>query len=633
MGRWWCVVLFVAWAGCASERPVHKSSPSSPPSSSPLPREAPPHHPAFPAPVLAPASGEDALRADEILQDIRYLADDAREGRGLGTRGLEEATDYVVRAWSSLGLQPAGTSGYLQPIEVTTGIRLGPSNKLVVEGQAYLLGEDFTPHGSSVDGDVRAEVVFAGHGITAPELGYDDYASVDVRNRIALVMTSVPLAEDPHSIFNVRASRGYREVHYKLMNAREHGARAVLLVPAPTSPQGRHGTLPRRTPAPRLESSGLLAAEITTGMADALLGAPGQLRHQWGVVEAHGRPASRHTGVTARLVVELVRTKGTVNNVVALLPGAHPVLRGEAVVIGAHVDHLGDGALHAVQPDVMGTTHNGADDNASGTAGLLALARAFAKGPRPLRSVVFVAFTGEESGLLGSAHYVRHPAVPLEQTRLMVNLDMIGRANGARLLVLGAESAAELPDLVSRADVGLGHALQLDGNTYAPSDHLSFQLKEVPVLSFFTGPHQDWHRPTDDVEHINADGAAAAVKLAYRVARSISDAPEGTRLSVLRQRLPANPGDHGGGAVLGCVPDFAASMEGGVLLSGVLEGSPAQRAGLKAGDRITRLGGRAIHNVRDLAFVLREHQGGDVVEIVVVRGEGELTLTATLGAR
>jgi len=322
-------------------------------------------------------------------------------------------------------------------------------------------------------------------------------------------------------------------------------------------------------------------------------------------------------------------------NVIGILPGFDRKLRNEAVVVGAHYDHLGRGGPFALDPDSTGAVHNGADDNASGTAALIEIARLLALRP-PARTVVFVAFSGEEEGLLGSAFYVQHPAVPLARTIAMVNLDMVGRLRNDRLIVYGVGSAMELPALLDSLDRTAGFDLKTQGDGYGPSDQSSFYAAKRPVLHFFTDLHEDYHRATDDWQKINADGLKRVADFAEAVVASLAD----RRRSLTFVELPitARAGADsqaitpGYGAYLGTIPDMTGTP-GGVRLTGVRAGSPAEKAGLRGDDVITGIGDRDIPDLEAMAEALRAHKAGDVVDIVVRRGDSTTTVRATLGTR
>lgn len=321
---------------------------------------------------------------------------------------------------------------------------------------------------------------------------------------------------------------------------------------------------------------------------------------------------------------------GTGRNVVGFLPGTDPA--GEAVVIGAHYDHLGHGGPFSMAPGDT-SVHNGADDNASGVAVLIDLAERLSRGPRPRRGIVFVAFTGEEEGLLGSAFYAAHPAVPLERTRAMLNLDMVGRLGAGPLIVYGVETAEEWTALVDGAAAAEGITVRGGGDGFGASDQTSFYARGLPVLHFFTNVHTDYHRPSDDWAAIDSAGLRRVAGVVARVAREVADRPAPLTFRRAAPRPQAAAAQTPGyGAYLGTVPDFT-PVPDGVKLSGVRAGSPAEQAGIRAGDVLVKLGGMDVHDLQGMTDALRAHKPGDVVQVDVLRDGRRVTLTATLGTR
>lgn len=331
-------------------------------------------------------------------------------------------------------------------------------------------------------------------------------------------------------------------------------------------------------------------------------------------------PAVAHGGLTG---------SPKVKNVIGVLPGSG-ALAGQVVVIGAHYDHLGLGGFGSMDPDSTGKVHNGADDNASGTVSLFEIARRLEAGPRrDRRTVVFIAFTAEELGDIGSDYYVKHPVRPIDSTFAMLNLDMVGRLRNDRLLVLGVLSARELGPLVDSLAQGTGLTIAASGDGWGPSDHASFYAAHVPVLHFFTDTHEDYHRTTDDADKVNDDGIVRVAWYAADIAASLASrvAP----LTFMDAPRPA-PMAGGYGAYLGSIPDMS-STPGGVRLTGVRAGSPAERAGIKAGDIIIKIGDKVVGNLYDMTDALRAHQPGDTVTIIVMRNGQQVSVTATLGKR
>lgn len=370
-------------------------------------------------------------------------------------------------------------------------------------------------------------------------------------------------------------------------------------------------------------TAGLDSAEAYVARAFAAAGlAPGGDHGSYlqGFVIAPDAPGVMHTNLGG------ARTA----NVVGILPGSS--LTGEIVVIGAHVDHLGMGGTFAMDnPDSTGKPHDGADDNASGVAALMEVARMLGR-RHPARTVVFIAFSGEELGDLGSEYYVKHPAPePIDSVYAMVNMDMVGRLRNDRLLVLGAATAAEFPALLDSLNRVAGFDLHASGDGWGPSDHASFYGAHRPVLHFFTDLHEDYHRTTDRWQKINAPGLARVTDLVAATVWSLADR-RGSLTFVNAPPPQTSMGGSGYGAYLGTIPDMSESP-GGVRITGVRSASPAERAGLAGGDVITAIGAKSVANLYDMTDALRAHQPGDTVVIVVKRGAQTLRLTTVLGKR
>ena len=586
-----------------------------------------------PASPSREADGEAEVRPAELQSDVDWLAAPERTGRGLGTPGLVAAAAFVADRMRSLGLEPAFPEGYLQGFEAPVGVVLRGENALSVGGKDLRLGADWQPFTFSDAGGAQAELVWAGYGITAPEFSYDDYAGLDAKGKVVLVAAHFPRESDPGSPFRSPRAYAYGEWRYKAMNARDHGAVAVLAVRDDWQHQGPDALRPfGGTPS---SSAGILAvralANSLAGVADAAaLARPG---------EEDGRPHSRALGVAVRVQVGLEQARTHTANVVGAIWGRDPDLAGECVVVGAHYDHLGLGGESSLAADQSGL-HPGADDNASGVAALLAIAKGLQRaGPRS-RTVLFAAFSGEESGLLGSAHFVKAPPpfCPLEHMQLMVNLDMVGRPQKGKVFVEGVDTARGLRSWVAALNArapSLALSPAFVGDGYGPSDQTSFYAKGIPVLFFFTGAHADYHRPTDTADKIDAGGLGEVAVLALRAVESAADAPY--RIEVVKS--PPPPGQGGGregrgyGAYLGTIPDFGERSEPGVLLTGVRAGSPAEKAGIGEGDVVLQVGGRRIQNLQDLSYALRFYRPGDAVEVVWSHRGERKTAQVVLGER
>ena len=567
--------------------------------------------------------------AEWMLEEVKTLSAPAMEGRASGTPGADLAAEHVARVFRAAGLTPGGEAGtFLQSFSVPTGLHLGAPNSLAVLGptpRSLSLGTDFTPLAVSANGAATGELVFVGYGITAPDLHYDDYAGIDTQGKVVLAMTREPRAEDPAGPFRRPEAYHYTERAHKIINARQHGAAAILLVPR---------TEGERLPALRGLSQplGLPAAFVTRSTADALLSSSGlRLGDLADAIDEKLAPRSAAVLRTSvHIEVTLVRERGIARNVIGILPGTDPGLRDQAIVIGAHYDHLGRGGEGSLAPDRIGEIHPGADDNASGTVAVMALARAFAAAGGAPRTLVFAAFSGEELGLLGSAHYVQHPAVPLDKTVLMVNLDMVGRVRDGRVYIGGVDSGTTLRAVITEAARGLPLSLELRPSPFAPSDHTSFYVAGRPVLFFLTGAHADYHRPSDTWDHINAPGLALVATLAARAVSTV--ASETAPPAYVKVETPARGGGGGYGPVFGIVPEFGES-ERGVRITGVRPGSPAEKAGVQAGDVIVKFAGVDVKTLEDLTFALRARRPGDEVQVIVLRDGQERAVQAVLAER
>jgi Zn-dependent M28 family amino/carboxypeptidase len=571
--------------------------------------------------------------ASWILDHVRALSAPDMEGRQAGTPGAERAAEHVARAFRAAGLQAGGESAtFRQTVSVPTGIKIGaPTRLTLVPGPAHALalGTDFAPLAVSESGTAEAEVVFAGYGITAPDLGYDDYAGLDVRGKVVLVLTREPRWQDPASPFRRPEAYHYSDRTHKLINARQHGARAVLVVTHPAASS---------EPLPALRGMsqplGIMAAAVSQSAADTLLRGAGQsLAAAASAIDGALAPRSFLVpGARARVEIALIRDRGTTANVVGVLPGTDAQLRSEAIVIGAHYDHLGRGGEGSLAPDETGAVHHGADDNASGVAAVIALAQAFARAGGAPRTLVFAAFGAEEMGLLGSAHYVKQPAWRLDRTALMINLDMVGRLRENKLYVGGVDSGTGLRALVTDAGRDGGLTLDLRGDPFAPSDHTSFYAAGRPVLFLFTGAHPDYHRPSDTWDKINAPGLRSVTAFTARVIAAVAGAATAPAYVKVEATGSARPrGAYG--AYFGVIPEFGERGAPGVAITGVRPGSPAERAGLQKGDVLVRFADVEVKTLEDLTFALRSRRAGDRVPLRFVRDGQTHDAEATLEER
>ena len=577
-------------------------------------------------------------RIDVLRDHVRYLASEELTGRGVDTPGIRLARDYVAREFAKYGLRPGGDDGsYLQGFDVAIGVAVKQPTMMALGKEPLLrLNEDWTPLGFSGSGKVEADVVFAGYGITAKEYGYDDYAGIDAKGKIVLLLRYEPPPKDEKSPFQKPPRySNHATLRAKADNARNHGALGMILIDLNHSGDEQKELLSTRSSLWR-SGNRPIAAQVKRAVIEKWLDAQGvSLKPLKEKMDREERPASQYLpAARVSLQVSLEEIRQRTENVVGVLPGSDPALKDQNIVIGAHYDHVGLGHYGTRDSSTDGQIHHGADDNASGTAVLLQLAEQLSRSqPKPARTIVFAAFSGEELGLYGSRQYVNYPPLSLSSTKAMLNLDMVGRLRDNRLTVFGTRSAKELSTIVLEEAQRLGLQV-IESDNVGRSDQMSFYNKKIPALHFFTGTHPDYHRPSDTWEKLNIQGMATVTELVLGVAQRIANLKEPMNFVSLPSRPPGggNTEGQGYGSYLGSIPDFGANDDG-VRLAGVSEGSPAAFAGLREGDVIIKLAEMKIQNLEDLLAALRSKKPGDSVEITVLRNSQPLTLKATLRPR
>ncbi len=554
------------------------------------------------------------------LDDIKSLTDPSMEGRGDGTKGLARAAHFLEKHYQQLGLKPAGTNSYFQPFTVITGAELKGHNRFSVqEGtqkQELKLNQDFVPFSFSSPGSVSAPVVFAGYGASADEFGYDDYSGIDVKDKIVVVLRYEP-AGFAEKAGNTGLTR-HSQLITKAINARNHGAKAVVLVNGKLA-EGEEDLLTRFGSVSGPENTGIVLVQVKNDVADRWFRAAGksiadaqaQINHAT-KPQSFAFPESLHMSIN----VDIETTRATVNNVLAYLPGK----TDEYVIIGAHYDHLGRGNYDSLAPSQIGQIHPGADDNASGTAGVLELARVFAPMKGQLqRGILFASFAGEELGLLGSAHWVQQPTLPLDKAVAMLNMDMIGRIKNDKIYIGGVGTGSTLKSTLEQADSKSNFKIEYSAGGYSASDHTSFVTKHIPVLFFFSGLHSDYHKPSDTWEKIDSRAAARLVDVVGNTGLQLAQASDRPAFIAVVEDKPLAGGSGGGyGPYFGSIPDFG-QVENGVKFSDVKPASPAEKAGLKAGDVLVQFGDKPIRNLYDFTDALRRSKVGDVVDVTVMR--------------
>lgn len=654
-----------------------------------------------------------------IRKHLVYLASNQLEGRRTGETGATSAAGYVANMFAQYKLKPGIwqtnakgklVGNFLQPFPYISGVSMADSGnaftldvakndgqRMIFDGKAGFKPVGFSPNGEITD----SGIVFVGYGVVATEQNYDDYKNLDVRNKVVIAFDGTPDSGNPHSPF------ARFNAYSKAKIAKDKGAFGLLLITRESDIENdnlaalKYDQTTGEAALPTLVVSRKTAADIF-GMTETKVGEIEK------ILSANGDAAFRviveiNTKAIVGFKVNLVKKQTDAYNVIGILEGNDPVLKKEAIVIGAHYDHLGKGGQGSLAINST-AIHHGADDNASGTSALLELARQFAKEKKNKRTIIFIGFGGEEEGLLGSKFYVNNPIFPLDKTVAMFNMDMIGRLREEKLTVGGIGSASEWKGLVEgkvspisktvetvgEADLKIKQAVEtalrqksftnirvevkdnrvyLSGNVskgkiaeaiktatetsskpvvndvvenenaenqifsfniqlsedgFGPSDHASFYGKQIPVLFFFTGTHEDYHKPSDTSEKINYTGVLKIANFVSELVKTVDANP--TRPTY---KVAQSAGMMGGrmniNVSLGTVPGYGDSTDG-MLIDGVRTGSPADKAGLKGGDKIVKLAGKEVRNVQDYMVVLGDLKAGEEYEIVIMRGAEKMTM-------
>lgn len=580
------------------------------------------------------------------LDDVKFLASKDMRGRGDGSPELEKAAAYIARDFRQFGLKPLNGSEYYQAFPITLGGKLGPANSLRLEDHGHNFSlrpaQDYIPFQFSAPATLDGTVVFAGYGITAPEYHYDDYAGLDVKGKLVLVLRHEPQEFDEHSVFAGREFTQHATFISKAVNAKMRGAAGVLLINDNANHPKETDELRKFGDEDGPPNSGIAFLQVKEALVDGWFAEAGKnLNTIETGIDRDLKPESFAFPDSIRVAgrIDISRDVKTIHNVAGYLPGTDTT-SGEYVIIGAHYDHLGLGEHFSMAPSLAGTIHPGADDNASGTAGVIELARWFSRQPKQKRGILFMCFAGEEWGLLGSEYYVEHPELPLGRAVAMINMDMIGRVRSGKLYIGGAATGTTFHELLNRITPKYGMNIDYSETSgYGSSDHSSFTAGKVPVLFFFSGLHSDYHKPSDTWDKIDAPDAVKVLSM-------VADVTDELRTETGRpQFVKVAPPPHGGaagpvssstgsgyGPYFGSVPDFGDEIKG-VKFADIREGSPAAKAGLKAGDILVEFDGKKIDNLYDFTYALQAKKPGDVVKVKVLRGSQTVEATVTLTER
>ncbi len=590
----------------------------------------------------------DAALAARLRTEVGWLADDAREGRRAGTDSARACARWLADQLGSIGVEPAGDpaspGGWFQEFRVPLDARDGGRSVVQLSEESTKSSLPAVPLFCSEGGSAAGEVVWCGFGIDDAERGWDDFAGKDLRGtpggKIAVIVRGTPDVAPPKTAEEAPSPHGAPStpadpwgnagsVFTKVMNAKRHGASGVLLIPK-TADEGvlafdtGHGAR-AGIPAVTLDF-----AKSRVVLQRVLAIEKPDLEHPAGA-SATPPPASR---VLFELRADVVREQGSALNVLGRLRGSDST---RCVVIGAHYDHLGRGGTGSLAPGELNAIHNGADDNASGTAAVLEIARALKATARPC-DVIVALWSGEELGLLGSEYWTKKPTVPLASVRANLNLDMVGRAGNGKLQVLGAGTSSAFEGWMKEASekCGLELAVSTSGQALGgSSDHQSFLKNGIPALHLFSGLHADYHKPSDDSDKFEAEGAARVVDLGVELVQRMSSASKLEFIEPVAPKEGAQRQQNGSFRVrLGSIPNYAYDGKG-VLIDGASSGTPAERAGLIKGDVLTQIGDVVLESVHDLTYALGRFKPGDVVVVKYTRDgqthETRVTLVAPAG--
>jgi hypothetical protein len=599
------------------------------------------------AAVVAPAGGETtAERESRLLGDLKFLAADEQQGRGIGTAGIDRAAEFIRDEFAKAGLDVSRVdSGAFQQFTMVTGSELGKPNKLSItppDGTGFELkyDTDFRTCSFGGAGQFSGEPVFCGYGIDAADKQFQELEAIDLDGKVAIIMRRVPQQGEEDGPFGSPHGGISRhgDLTSKVSNAFAKNAAAVLFVSDPYTIRKNSEKEEKKGEADPLMKFGyggngkdrtIPIMHITQAACNRLIEpALGKtLADLEAEIDSDLKPRSiALSGWNISGSTALKRIRRVTKNVIGVLEGEGP-LADETIVIGAHYDHLGLGGAGSFAPNVR-EVHNGADDNASGTVVLLELARRFAARDEKLpRRLVFIAFSGEETGLVGSARYVKEPLFPLEKTVAMLNMDMVGRLRDDKLTVFGIGTAVHWKDMIEAGGKTFEFTLSLKPEGFGPSDHTSFYAKKIPVLHFFTGVHSDYHRPSDDWEKVNVPGMVRILDLIEKVVTATATAPERPQYVEVKQKATMRRG--GSRPYFGSIPDFGAEASG-YAISGVTADSPAAKGGLAGGDVIVQIGPHKIGGLDDFDLALRKLSAGEEIDVVVMRNKKRLRLKVML---
>lgn len=553
------------------------------------------------------------ITTQDIKSHISFLASDSLKGRDTGSADESVAAAYIIDRFKEANLKPLGENGlFIQEFDVIRGYKEGENGSSIQFGERTFssLSDSILAYGGSASASVSADLVVIGYGINAPKLNYIERVS-QLKNTIVLLMRFGPDGEsNPHSAFGE-----FGELDKKIAALVDLGVKGILVTDGPLYEKTARTLSYRqgkaRVSVPIIQISSEIAAQLI----------PGSFIDYQTKINSKKKPNLIFTKKPISISVDIQENTVIAKNVIGILKGTDK--DAGAIVIGAHYDHLGMGGSNSLSATKVPTIHNGADDNASGTAGVLELAHYYSK-HKTKHDMIFMAFSGEELGLLGSDNYVNNPTYPLDSMRAMINMDMIGRLNNRSLLIFGTGSASAWDTLITSSNLDSLDIKMIPDGTGA-SDHTSFYNKNISVLHYFTDTHSDYHRPSDDTEYINFLGEKLVLEHITRVVAKLDTISAKTfyftEAPVTQKRSVAMSG-----VTLGVTPDYGFRGEG-MRITGATEGRAGAEAGLIAGDIIIQIGKKKLKDIYDYMDALNEHKKGDKSTIIVKRGEDDVSLT------
>ncbi len=556
--------------------------------------------------------------AKDLHEYVKFLASDSLKGRKPGTPEINVAAGYIRDHFQAAGLKLLDREGF-QWFEIVSDVTLGEKNALSCNGFTATLKKDFIPLSFSSSANVDAQLVFAGYGfdLNLDSLKWSDYTGMDVKGKWVMVFRADPEIDNSDSKFIP-----YSDVRSKVLTAKDHGAAGMLLV-TPRGQEKEDKLMPLVVENNEV-TAGIPILSITREMADRILKKTGftvdSLDH---VIVAGKAPKSFETGVSVRGIAEVIQKREKTANVMAMMEGSDPMLKDEYLVIGGHYDHLGYGGpgSGSRMPDTV-AVHNGADDNASGTAMVMELAKRLSleKG-KTKRSIIFVSFSGEEIGLLGSKYFVDHPPVELKKIKAMFNFDMVGRFDKEKnsISISGTGTSVEADSILKLLEAKLPFAVVHSPDGYGPSDHASFYSSNIPVFFLTTGVHMDYHTPFDDTEKLDFDAEKTICDYAAAMVLAVDHLPNPLTFKESGKKESSGRSGRQLKVKLGVMPDFAGSEKKGLRIDGVTKDSPADKGGMKKGDIITGINGMTVGNIYEYMSRLQKLKHGMTVNVEVIR--------------